>query len=146
MFLARLEFLHKTGCVPHYFQYKEVTFLFFPQNVRLKFLIIRFLTSVAYYCCMMALVHCLLPKDSPRTSSSGRKRTKHYNRSSSSIDSSQQQQQHIAQANLPKQFCCCASCCYSSNRNTTDRLSNMQSKLKQAQNNRHATREKLPSH
>ena len=47
-FLARLEFLSKTGCVPHYFQYKEVTFLFFPQNLRLKFFIIRFLTSVAY--------------------------------------------------------------------------------------------------
>ena len=29
-FLARLEFLCKIGCVPHYFQYKEVTFLFPP--------------------------------------------------------------------------------------------------------------------
>ena len=48
-FLARLEFLSKTGCVPHYFQYKEVTFLF-PPKMSLKFLIIRFLTSVAYYC------------------------------------------------------------------------------------------------
>ena len=33
LFLARLEFLCKTGCVPHYFQYKEVIFLFFPQNL-----------------------------------------------------------------------------------------------------------------
>ena len=34
LFLARLEFLcKKTGCVPHYFQYKEAAFLFFPQNL-----------------------------------------------------------------------------------------------------------------
>ena len=49
LFLARLEFFCKTGCVPHYFQYKEVTFLLSPQNLSLKFLIIIFLTSVA--CC-----------------------------------------------------------------------------------------------
>ena len=48
LFLARLEFLCKTRCVPHYFQYKEVTFLFSPKNLRLKLLIIRLLTSVAY--------------------------------------------------------------------------------------------------
>ena len=48
LFLARLEFSCKTGCVPHYFQYKEVTFLFLPQNIRLKFFIVRFFTSVAY--------------------------------------------------------------------------------------------------
>ena len=47
LYLARLEFLCKTGCVPHYFQYKEVAFLFFPQNLSLKILI-RFLTSVGY--------------------------------------------------------------------------------------------------
>ena len=34
LFLARrLEFLSKTGCVPHHFQYKEVTFLFPPKNL-----------------------------------------------------------------------------------------------------------------
>ena len=32
LFLARLEFLCKTGCVPHYFQYKDVTFLFSPKS------------------------------------------------------------------------------------------------------------------
>ena len=60
LFLARLEFLHKTGCVPHYFQYKEVTFLFFPQNLRLKFFIIRFLTSVAY-CTQLGATDYWLP-------------------------------------------------------------------------------------
>ena len=35
LFLARLEFLCKTGCVPQYVQYKEVT------TLSLKFLIIR---------------------------------------------------------------------------------------------------------
>ena len=49
LFLARPEFLRETACVPHYFQYKEVTFLFFSQNLRLKSLIIRFLTFAAYY-------------------------------------------------------------------------------------------------
>ena len=29
LFLARLEFLRKTGCVPQCFQYKEATFFFF---------------------------------------------------------------------------------------------------------------------
>ena len=48
LFLARLEFLCKTGCVPHYFQYKEVAFLSSPQNLSIKFLIIRWLTDVAY--------------------------------------------------------------------------------------------------
>ena len=48
LFLARLEFLCKTGCVPHYFQYKRGHILIFPQNLSLKFLIIRFLASVAY--------------------------------------------------------------------------------------------------
>ena len=34
LFLARLEFSYvETGCFPHYFQYKEVIFLFFPQNL-----------------------------------------------------------------------------------------------------------------
>ena len=46
LFLARLEFLCKTGCVPHYFQYKDVTFLCFPQNVSLKLLIIRYICRV----------------------------------------------------------------------------------------------------
>ena len=33
-FLARLEFLCETGCVPHYFQNKEITFIliFHPQS------------------------------------------------------------------------------------------------------------------
>ena len=48
LFLARLEFVCKTGCVPHYFQYIGITFLFSPQNLRLKFIIIIFLTSVSY--------------------------------------------------------------------------------------------------
>ena len=48
IFLTRLEFSCKTGCVPHQFQYKEVTCLFFPQNLRFKFFIIRFLTPAAY--------------------------------------------------------------------------------------------------
>ena len=48
LFLARLEFLRKTGRVPHYFQYEEGTFLFFPQNLSLKLLTISFLISVAY--------------------------------------------------------------------------------------------------
>ena len=47
LFLARLEFLWKTGCVLQYFQYKEVTLLFFSQNLGLKF-IIGFLASVTY--------------------------------------------------------------------------------------------------
>ena len=36
---------------PYSFQYKEVAFLFFPQNLSLKFVIIHFLTSVAYCSC-----------------------------------------------------------------------------------------------
>ena len=48
LYLARLQLLCKTGCVPHYFQYKEVALLFFPQSLSLKFFIIIFLTSVAY--------------------------------------------------------------------------------------------------
>ena len=62
LFLARLEFLCKTGCVRHYFQYQEVTFLFFSQNLRLKLLMIRFLTSVAYcvfIICTMSLLMLL---------------------------------------------------------------------------------------
>ena len=55
IFLARLEFVSKTGCVPQCFQYKEVT-LRLPQNLRLKLLIFRFLTSVAYHCCIIDLV------------------------------------------------------------------------------------------
>ena len=38
----------KTGCVPDSIQYKEATFLFSPKNLRLNFLIVIFLTSVAY--------------------------------------------------------------------------------------------------
>ena len=41
LYLARLEFLCKIGCVPHYFQYKDLAFLFFSINLSLKFLIIR---------------------------------------------------------------------------------------------------------
>ena len=49
LFLVRLKFLRKTGCLPHYFQYKEITSLFFSlPKISLKFVIIRFLTSVAY--------------------------------------------------------------------------------------------------
>ena len=33
IFLARLKFSWKTGCIPPYFQYKEVTFLFSSQNL-----------------------------------------------------------------------------------------------------------------
>ena len=39
--LASLELLCTTGCVPHHFQYKEVAFLLFPQNLSIKFLIIQ---------------------------------------------------------------------------------------------------------
>ena len=48
LFLARLEFSRKTGCVQYYFQYKEVTFLSFCQNLGLQFFI-RFSTSVTYF-------------------------------------------------------------------------------------------------
>ena len=41
LFLARLEFLCKTGCVPHYVQYKEVAFLSFPQNLSLRLFLAR---------------------------------------------------------------------------------------------------------
>ena len=34
LFLARLEFLRKTGCVPHYFQYKRGHLIFLPKNVK----------------------------------------------------------------------------------------------------------------
>ena len=40
----------KTQFVPHYLQYKEVTFCFLSQNLRLNFFIIRFFTSVSYCC------------------------------------------------------------------------------------------------
>ena len=55
LFLARLELLRTTGCVPHFFQYKEVTFVFSSKKLGLKFLIIRLLASVAYYSCIAQL-------------------------------------------------------------------------------------------
>ena len=49
LFLARLEFLCKTGCVPHDFQYKDVTFLFSPRKSHTQVLNYQILlTSVAY--------------------------------------------------------------------------------------------------
>ena len=38
LFLARLEFLRKPGCVPHYFLYKEVTFSFPPPKSQTQIL------------------------------------------------------------------------------------------------------------
>ena len=66
--LARLEFIFKTRCVPHYFLYNEVASFVFPQNFSPKFLMIKFLTSVAYCsptCTLYKLAHRIIYMHTP---------------------------------------------------------------------------------